>query len=351
MTPSRFRALDGLRGLLALVVALHHSRLSTHVPYGYLAVDFFFMLSGFVLFHAYSRKDCGLWDFAIARFARLWPVHAVLIIILSIAYPALQLLPPVYQEMRAEIALHDLLLLTTVIVMPQAPWGFNGVSWSISVEMYAGFLVFAYVFWRAAPIVPLAIGCIAYGAVLAKIGNLHGVFEYVFQPWTAGFLRGIGGLSLGVGLYSLFLRYGHVLNDRPRMLSSLQAGTFLGAGFIFTTQTSWAAPLFLPIAALLVLVFASKTPLSKILATYPFRILGALSFTFYLCHQPVFWVTPDLDFSNVYLTTAAQIGLALIVAVVLHRVIEKPANKAILQWWKRRKFRRSIFSDRRHNFA
>ena len=56
----RFLVLDGLRGLAAIAVALYHAGLALGVPYlttrAYLAVDFFFVLSGFVIAHAYEDQ-------------------------------------------------------------------------------------------------------------------------------------------------------------------------------------------------------------------------------------------------------------------------------------------------------
>ncbi len=80
-TARRFEALDGLRGVAAFAVLLYHvgSWTGRHglVAHGYLAVDFFFCLSGFVLAHAYGRKAIGWLGFIKARLIRLWPLIAL----------------------------------------------------------------------------------------------------------------------------------------------------------------------------------------------------------------------------------------------------------------------------------
>ena len=77
----RFEALDGLRGVAAFAVLLYHIGSWTGrtdlVPHGYLAVDFFFCLSGFVLAHAYGRRAIGWLGFMKARLIRLWPLIAL----------------------------------------------------------------------------------------------------------------------------------------------------------------------------------------------------------------------------------------------------------------------------------
>jgi peptidoglycan/LPS O-acetylase OafA/YrhL len=76
-------ALDGMRGLAALAVLIHHVGIASGsgiAPDGYLAVDFFFMLSGFVLGHAYDRRlagGLGTARFLAIRLARLYPMVAL----------------------------------------------------------------------------------------------------------------------------------------------------------------------------------------------------------------------------------------------------------------------------------
>ena len=77
----RFALLDGLRGIAAFAVILDHTPpnfLGELIPGRYLAVDFFFVLSGFVLAHAYGRRLEGGWSvfsFMRARVIRLYPLY------------------------------------------------------------------------------------------------------------------------------------------------------------------------------------------------------------------------------------------------------------------------------------
>lgn len=77
----RYEALDGLRGVAAVGVMLYHiggwTGRSWLVSHGYLAVDFFFCLSGFVLAHAYGRREIGWLGFMGQRLIRLWPLIAL----------------------------------------------------------------------------------------------------------------------------------------------------------------------------------------------------------------------------------------------------------------------------------
>src|SRR5690348_13363894 len=80
----RFRALDAWRGICALLVAAFHFpspgaiHTSQVVQHAYRFVDFFFVLSGFVIAHAYRRslENGELLPFMVRRIGRLWPLHA-----------------------------------------------------------------------------------------------------------------------------------------------------------------------------------------------------------------------------------------------------------------------------------
>lgn len=85
MKPYRYEILDGLRGVAALMVVVFHMSeafsydpVFKHLNHGYLCVDFFYVLSGFVIGFAYEgRMKSGLmsrWDFLKARFIRLQPM-------------------------------------------------------------------------------------------------------------------------------------------------------------------------------------------------------------------------------------------------------------------------------------
>ena len=81
---NRFAALDGLRGVSAIAVVLFHLPLAMHaygsplVREAYIFVDFFFVLSGFVIAHAYAARIetvASVGDFLLRRVARRWPLH------------------------------------------------------------------------------------------------------------------------------------------------------------------------------------------------------------------------------------------------------------------------------------
>lgn len=151
--PARLARLDGLRGVAAVGVVLHHIffyfaswPLAQPPPFhfadwfehsGWTLVDLFFLLSGYVFAHVYLSgegprhwRDFG--DFWIARFARLYPLHVVTLVLCAIIMAD-------NPENTARAFLAHLLMLQSFIVTPAR--SFDGPSWSLSVEV-ACYMIF-----------------------------------------------------------------------------------------------------------------------------------------------------------------------------------------------------------------
>ena len=152
----RFKALDGLRGLCALTVALLH--LYNHMQIApprfignsFALVDFFFVLSGFVLAHAFfedlaANGEGGL--FMLRRIGRLYPLHFfMLMLFLAIEIAKYIGLAPRRDHGGAPFAAEttpaslasNLLLMQSLGLHDKVSWNFP--SWSISVEFYVNLL-------------------------------------------------------------------------------------------------------------------------------------------------------------------------------------------------------------------
>lgn len=154
--PDALRALNGLRYLAALwVVVYHYGRnafpftqkpLLTYLEQGYMAVSFFFLLSGFVLAQVYvtrwpARPDApALTDYARARFARIYPLYAVALLLaiwVEKRYGA-----PFDQERIATYLGES--IGTFALIQAWTPGrclSVNGPAWSLSAEAFL-YLVF-----------------------------------------------------------------------------------------------------------------------------------------------------------------------------------------------------------------
>jgi len=153
-------SLESLRGLAALLVFMHHffewnpiieSRIFIN---SYLMVDFFFVLSGFVIFNAYSEKISSINDFLrfqFLRIGRLYPVHllflSIFLIMALVKYIAITQLG--VQNFRSspfgEFGIIDIVLNVFLLqsIVPDAT-SLNGAAWSISVEFYT-YIIFGLI--------------------------------------------------------------------------------------------------------------------------------------------------------------------------------------------------------------
>ena len=135
----RVGSLDGLRGLAAIIVLLHHAAIQVGgfalFGSGYLAVDFFFMLSGYVVARAYERRLAGALTpagFMALRIRRLYPVMAVGILAgAAVALANGAHAWPLAWHLGAQ------LLFVPIIAGSAGLFILNGVQWSLFFELVA----------------------------------------------------------------------------------------------------------------------------------------------------------------------------------------------------------------------
>lgn len=225
----RLSQLDGLRGLFALMVALYHFSYQTEVrgiaylsnfmvAQGDLFVDFFFVLSGFVITLTYYKKLSnfnGFTDYLRKRFIRLYP----LLFYTALVFLAFLLLAgnlfPAYTNNRLSTGdlfielLNTLLLLNSTGLLSDAP-GINYPSWSISSEMIS-YVIFGLlvVFTGKKSQYAAALILVACAAFLISIDSYMEKSEW-------GFVRGL--LCFITGYYS-FLAYKRFDNVKIPSLS------------------------------------------------------------------------------------------------------------------------------------
>lgn len=209
MTKQHIAGLDGLRGIAALVVLAHHMELkSTYdtqwMLHGYLAVDLFFMLSGFVIAHAYEPKlanGLGLRKYGQIRLVRLYPV---------IALGALAGFAVTMAAVAAESAvLPWLALLIQLLFIPAlwrsgSPYPFNGAQWSLFFELFVNLshAVAAPLLTKRVLAGVVAVSGVALFVTAYNYGSLSVGFER--SNFAGGFVRAIFGFFSGVLMFRLW---------------------------------------------------------------------------------------------------------------------------------------------------
>lgn len=292
--PDRLYTLDALRGCAAIVVVLYHLGDVTVpiAPGGYLAVDFFFALSGLVLGRAYEqrlRRELTVGDFMLQRFIRLWPMFA-LGLGLAVAKSVGQIVAGdanALSPMQVGGA-----LLTEVFLMPSPVTGvdlfpLNGPAWSLFFELAIN-LVFAvwFVFLRRAwlRLIVIAAGALVLVAAL-QYQTLN--LGWSWSTSWAGLARVTFSFCVGV----LVARDG-VRAKAETWLMVLPIGGLV-ALMLLPVAREWRAFYDAVIALFIspaVLVVGAKLQAPKALHR-ACEALGDLSFPLYAIHFPLLFIT------------------------------------------------------------
>ncbi len=304
---ARFEALDAWRGVCALLVVLFHFCFLFESPLvgtrlvsnAYLFVDFFFVLSGFVVCHAYRHRlaDGPSWmSFVVRRFGRLWPLHATMLAAF-VAFIGLANLLPHPERLNFTwgpsefsaigIPLHALLL--NAVNLHGMAW--NAPSWSIGAEFYT-YLLFGAACVLAGRRLPAAAAVLALAslALLAKVSP-----TYMNSTADFGLFRCVAGFFTGVGAYQLHAALSGRLVRLPVWIATVVEGALValvgafvihaGRGPDAVAALSLAAPV---VFALAVLVFArERGHVSRLLKARPLAALGRWSYSIYMGHQLV----------------------------------------------------------------
>ncbi|GAB2558510.1 acyltransferase family protein [Spirosoma aerophilum] len=363
--------LTPLRGIAALIVLFFHFDLYWSGPFagallnptqshfaqkGYIEVDFFFVLSGFIMCHVYgdsfsaSVTRAGFWQFMKARFARIYPLHLFTLIwsillfiaILSINFPLDE----------REKSVFNLWTIPAHLAMLQGfgvPIGYtwNGPAWTIGVEWWM-YIAFPFLY---GPVSRLP----RWGQVAVLAGLLGGyvVLIYVFNtfpqfPWPNSlnvlpilglpFLRCVLSFSVGMVFYSLF---------RQQWGRAWLANGYATLGFAalmgLSMHLGWSDLVTVSTFPFIILSAAyGSTRLNKVLTTKPMQQLGDLSFSIYLTNELVFqtgrvvrhaWGLPiapeGVSYAGIWLWFFGWLTVVILVSALTYHFIELPARKAL----------------------
>lgn len=318
----RLALLDGLRGVAAIAVVLHHEPAyfgsRGNFPRAYLAVDFFFMLSGFVLTLAYEpRLRSGLKsaDFMRQRMVRLWPVLAVGIVMGGSG--ALAANPSV----RPLVLLGLSLLLVPVLKGYGAIYQLDGPQWSVSFELIANY-VHALWLYRLSNRALIAFAGVC-ALILAWQGWIWGGLASgdVVNNWWGGFAR--VGFSYTIGVWfgrKYQVGRGQWLVGRCWGLAALPVPVILMTAPLWPLSNfagdCLAVFLLLP-SALWIAANVSAPPIAQPMLGW----LGRLSYPIYAIHVPVVMLTAAKIHGLPDTAQSLARGLALLLVVVLAQLI------------------------------
>ena len=315
-SPHRFVALDAWRGLAALFVAIFRLEANgtlhglPFVQNAWLFVDFFFVLSGFVIAYAYldglgTQRATKI--FVIRRIGRVWPLHVVLLgvfVCFELARTVLGFVRSspgaTFVENKAPITIiWDLLLMQALGFTGATYW--NTPAWSISTEFWT-YIVFAILCFGGRRFVAMAAVLLIAGGLMV-VGSqsptaMDTTFEFGFARCLAGFFSGVltcmgwrrwlQGRSLGAGI-ATGLEIGAVAAALAFVSIGDRGLVSLAAPFVF---------------AGLILVFAFQHgALSSLLTGRAGRLIGELSYSIYMTAMLV-----SVPFNRIPVFVAGRFG-------------------------------------------
>jgi peptidoglycan/LPS O-acetylase OafA/YrhL len=345
-----FSALDGMRGVAALIVVeRHRPEMFLGVPAagGHLAVDLFFILSGFVIAHAYEerlRSGLGVGRFMLARLIRLYPLYWLATLLGAALFAAQMLVAPEgglrsWDRLGASLAF-GLAFLPTPTGLSfdvDALFPINGPAWSLFFELAVN-LAFAVLILRLS--LSVLLGLAGAGAVLfAGAALWAGTADVGYNAVTvlAGFPRVTFGFFTGVVLFRIW---------RERRDIVLPASVAWGLLGLITLMMLWPLPpsgagatrvafeLFVCLVVFPMVVLAGAYARPGPRGEQFCAILGASSYAVYVFHMPasrfVVAVVERLGFDIAAL--APFIGIAFLAAlfafaVAIHHWLDVPVRR------------------------
>ncbi len=356
------RAHHALRGVAALLVLLFHFRDATlsigdavdartaFFSTGFIWVDFFFMLSGFILSHVYGAALAAgqgvaqreaVWRFYLARLARIYPLHlATLLGMIALELSARAFRPEIADAFTSEHK--DAWSVVKHLTLTHAWWTMDGLawnvpSWSISTEAFA-YLLFPLLLpllhhrsWAVRALLP----------VLALAIYAHTFMNFPDVEDQQPLLRCVAGFITGMLVYLAWRAQGG-------LLGRVAGGVQVAAVVVAVTSLHWGwsqALVLLAFAALIIATADDRGPIARLLAWGPLLWLGTLSYSLYMTHwifYRAYWMYGDRVFSglasqyspaNVYaLKVISLVALTVLLSYLTYRLIELPGRTYLKRW-------------------
>jgi len=341
---AHFLFLDGMRGVAALAVVWFHVSHIYNLTYkpeqATLAVDFFFVLSGFVIACAYERRllsnQIDLREFIGKRTLRLYPM----ILLGSILGTASTLFVLPAHGNWAQTLVYGAsaaLLLPIGILSGAFAFPVNTPVWSLFFEVIAN-VAYAAERLRIKLSNPIQIALVVLsGLVLLTLLKVVGTVVHFgvvgSVQFLAGFVRVTYPFLAGVLAFRLVLP-----RLRTRLPTYLLAAVLAAALLVPIAKSSWAYEAFMIIVVFPVIVALGAKARSTAIADRVWKLAGRLSYPLYLVHMPILMAAERL-LSAASMDAGARNGLALVtvaVSVALAYIVLIFYDEPIRAWLDRR---------------
>lgn len=323
----KFDLLQAFRGLAALGVVLHHAALSTNglvakIPiwlssifeHGFLGVDFFFVLSGFIIMNSHfddSKSIAALKMYGIKRFVRIFPPYWPVSIALIFAY---FVLPGMSQGARGDFS-----WLSSLLLLPDAPPPALSVAWTLIHELMF-YVIFSLFFISSRIFIACVTGwsLAIFAAIMwADDAQFSPLFVRLLSPINLEFVMGMGVAYLARNAYRRLAK--------PLLISGIVVLSILLAWpYALEQRALFGLPFSILVLGGVLLERQGKLALSR-----PLVLMGDASYSIYLVHNPLLSLASRLvsrlnGFASWGLNMVVGVVASLLVGVLYHWFVEKP---------------------------
>jgi peptidoglycan/LPS O-acetylase OafA/YrhL len=353
------RALTGVRGVAAVMIMVYHfdniqqfdGGHVTHfvIPHGYMLVDLFFMLSGYVIALIYRDtlyQKGGFATFMLKRVARLYPAYLAV----GILYAAKIAAGLSGQDTLAMFLPYD--IVGNLLMM--TGWGFHvrpliGASWAASAEVGSYLLLpllMAFTIRRSALLAGLAVvaAVLAIVAVTASGRGSNGPLDVTAGDSFYPMLRAVAGFTLGLAIF----RFAGVVDRLSPGAQDLALCVVLAAMVAAAVAVASDVPLYLLYMPLLALLSRDGRLAQLLFGNAMIYRVGIKSYSIYLIH-PLFvsfavgWWRDSGQSETAYFAASAVCFVAILALSELsYRWVETPGRKAIVDWVNPKPRRRTV---------
>jgi peptidoglycan/LPS O-acetylase OafA/YrhL len=354
-----FAALDGLRGVAAIVVLAVHAldpfELAYLVPHARLAVDFFFLLSGFVICFAYEQQlltNMTIGDFVRVRLIRLYPLYIFGLICGFVVFLARFYFKQNGFDIYSIVAVVLNYFLIPTSLVHNEGWNtafpFNAPSWSLFFELFIN-LIYLFIVPRLSTRLLLTILLISGLVVVTQAYIMGGVIGG--ENWdnlVCGLGRVFFPFFCGVLLFRWYRARADFNFSLPgSVLAMILVATFawpvIGLNWVFESA------IVLTIFPMLVIGGAQNKPGPKTSAVYVF--LGRLSYPLYILHYPVIRMFSflaralSLEDRQIWMLVVIEIICVVLFTIVVMKAFDEPLRKWLSARMRTRRFSTQIPID------
>lgn len=325
--------IDILRSISVLMVVLFHA-VPDIMPGGYVGVDVFFVISGYVIsrtyLHSLQDKSKSLRDFYIARFRRLAPALILMLVIIT-AFSVIFLYPDNLIS-YSEVLISQILYLQNFVFWVEGDYFQKALqkpllnTWSLAVEeqFYIVWAFLIFIFrrsWR------IAVGVLILVTIFSI---LSGVFLEPRSPKTVFFMlpTRIWEFSFGIFAFLIAHHFRMIRIPGAHLVGAVMLLVIIVLALFMTESTpfpGWSVGMVCFACAIALICFERSETRLRFFGTGALQYIGKVSYGFYLWHWPplsIFFLYTG--YKAGYLEAAILVLLSFVMAVLSYHFVEQP---------------------------